>query len=70
MAEPERENIRADTRKTHGETRPLSAEARQDLGFVFQEEEKQMVQGWRKLFYSTSRLQDTSATKEYLYRLE
>lgn len=58
------------TRKTHEELRPLSAEARQDLNFVFEEEGKQMVQGWRKLFYSTARLQDTSATKEYNFRCE
>lgn len=31
---------------------------------MFEDEEKQMIQGWRKLFYSSARLKDTSATKE------
>ena len=49
----------------HDLQRPLSAEAKQDIGFVYADEGKSMLQGWSKLFYNTERLLATAGTKEY-----
>lgn len=48
------------------ENRPMSAEAKNDIAFVFdQNEGKQLLQGWRKLFYSTAKLSGSHKTQTY-----
>ena len=46
---------------------PLSTKAIKDINFIFKNnKDKQLLQGWRKLFYSAKKLIDTNKTKSQI----